>query len=138
MLNVWKQNREIITINLQYILMAILIRTNHPNIVIEEIKRRIDSHQISSWSYDDDGDFLFLKDGIIAWMRPRILSNRLDFYVIGRNDFVMSIDEYAIVHSKFIELLLSYFPYECKSMLVTSPLVNENDTKNIQLLWQQH
>ncbi len=117
--------------------MAILIRTNHPNIVIEEIKRRIDSHQISSWSYDDDGDFLFLKDGIIAWMRPKVLPNRLDFYVVGRNDLKMSIGEYAVFHGNFVELLLTYFPVECKSMLVTSPLVNENDTKNIQLLWQQ-
>ena len=118
--------------------MAILIRTSHPNMVIEGLKQRIDSHQISSWTYDDDGDFMFLEDGIIAWMRPIVMKNRLDFYVVGRNDLEISIYEYAIIHAKFMEMLLTYFPIECKSMLVTSPLVNEKDTKNIQTLWQVH
>ena len=118
--------------------MAILLRTSHPQTVIDGIKRKIDFNQITSWSYDEDGDFVFVEEGIIAWMRPVILVTRVDFYVIGRNDTEMSLKEYAKFHSRFVEMLLAYFPEDCKYMLVTSPFANENDTKNIQTIWQLH
>lgn len=118
--------------------MAILLRTNHPEALIDGFRKKIDSNQITSWKYDEDGDFVFTGEGVVAWMRPVILLNRVDFYIIGRNDIEMSLKEYAMFHGHFVEVLLNFFPEDCKSMLVTSPFANENDTKNIQTTWLLH
>ena len=118
--------------------MAILIRTKHAQSIICRLKEQINNNQIPSWAYDDDGDFMSMDGSVVAWMRPVVKSNRLDFYVIGRKDMEISIEEYAVFHSRFVEMLLTYFFHECTYMLVTSPFVNENDTKNIQSIWQLH
>lgn len=116
--------------------MAILIRTKHAQSIVDRLKEQINNNQILAWAYDDEGDFMSMDNGsVVAWMRPVVKSNRLDFYVIGRKDMEISVEEYAVFHSRFIEMLLTYFSKECTYMLVTSPFVNENDTKNIQFIW---
>lgn len=117
--------------------MAILIRTKHAQSVLNRLKEQINNNQIPAWACDSDGDFMFIDAPVVAWMRPVVGSNRLDFYIVGRKDMEISIEEYALFHSRFVEMLLTYFSQECTYMLVTSPL-NKNDTKKIQSIWQLH
>lgn len=118
--------------------MAILIRTKHAQSIINRLKEQINNNQIPTWAYDSEGDFMFIDAPVVAWMRPVVGSNRLDFYIVGRKDMEISVEEYALFHSRFVEMLLTYFSQECTYMLVTSPFVNKNDTKKIQSIWQLH
>lgn len=118
--------------------MAILIRTNHAQSIVYRLKEQINNNLNMAWAYDEEGDFMYKDGKLAAWMRPVVGTNRLDFYVVGRKDTEISVQEYAVFHGRFVEMLLTYFPRECTYMIVTSPFVNENDTKNIQSIWQAH
>lgn len=111
--------------------MAILLRTMHPQEIVDAIKTLIDERELTPWEYDEDGDMYI--PNVFVWIHPQVLPNRLDFYVVGRNDMDMSLEEYAVVHGKFIEMLLLHFPEVSKNITVTSPLVNFNDSMNVKI-----
>ena len=108
--------------------MAIYVKTNTPEMLVENIKKKIDEHKIDTWSVDSDNDFTHNVDQWRnrAWMRHKIESGRVVFYVICRSDANMKIVEYAIYHGRFVEMLLTHFDKECDAIEV-SPLATSYD-----------
>ncbi len=109
--------------------MAIFVTTQTPGLLIEEIKEKINDHKIDTWSIDSDGDYTHNTDQWRnrAWIRHKIESGRVVFYVICRKDRNMSIREYAVYHGRFVEMLLTHFDEECIGIEVT-PLATTYDS----------
>jgi len=109
--------------------MAIYVKTPAPGMLIEGIKKKIDEHIIDTWSIDSDGDYTHNTDQWRnrAWIRHKIESGRIVFFVICRNDSNMSVVEYAVYHGRFVEMLLTHFDKECTGIEV-SPLATTYDS----------
>lgn len=109
--------------------MAIFVKTTTPGLLIENIKKKIDEHKIDTWSVDSDGDYTHNTDQWRnrAWIRHRIETGRVVFYVICRVDSNMSVVEYAVYHGRFVEMLLTHFDKECDAIEVT-PLATSYDS----------
>lgn len=108
--------------------MAIFVSTEKASELLAEIKKAIDIHEIVTWEYDSDGDFTHVPEQWKnkAWLRPYIETNRLVFGIVDRKDVNLSLDEYAIYHGRFIEMLLEHFDKQCGEIQV-SPLGTDYD-----------
>ncbi len=114
--------------------MAIILKSNQPQWVIDQLHKRIDNNIIETWTYDEDGDFTHVGQWKNkAWMGVRVEKNRLYFYIIGRKSIDMSLMEYSVFHGRFVELLLNQFPAEIKTMMVTAPFESILDCKKVNL-----
>lgn len=103
------------------ITMAIHIKTNTPQKILEILKDCIDSKKIETWSYDSEGDFTHVSQWKnLAWMRPKIENKELIFGIIGQKGVKMSKAIYGIYHGRFSEMLLTHFDSEFESLSVTS------------------
>ncbi|WP_419692549.1 hypothetical protein ACN262_25395 [Burkholderia gladioli] len=91
--------------------MSITVYTNQPQELLDDIKKEIDSKNIVTWAYDDDGDFYHTPDqwGGRAWLRASVQSGILVFSILGQKDAVMMKDVYGVYHGRFIEMLLTHF-----------------------------
>lgn len=112
--------------------MAIFVKTNTPGTLVENIRKKIGEHRIDTWSVDSDNDFTHNVDQWRnrAWIRHKIESGRVVFYVICRKDANMTIIEYAVYHGRFVEMLLMHFDKECDAIEV-SPLATSYDSVTI-------
>ena len=90
--------------------MAIIVKTENPEGLLNEIKRVIDERTTELWSYDSSGDFSHTPDGWInrAWLRPEVGEGELRFGILGTKDVGMTASLYSAYHAYFIELLLTY------------------------------
>lgn len=114
--------------------MAVILKTNRPAWIIEQLHKRIDEHVIDTWTYDEDGDFTHTGQWQNkAWMCVHIENQRLYFYIIGRKSVDMTLMDYAVFHGRFVELILNQFPEEIKTMMVTAPFESMYDTKGVIL-----
>lgn len=59
-------------------LMAIYIKTENPQRLVDRIKECIDNHSIDTWIYDSDGDFTHSVEQwkFRAWIRPTVCSKQ--------------------------------------------------------------
>lgn len=112
-------------------LMAIYIKTENPQRLVDRIKECIDNHSIETWIYDSDGDFTHSVEQwkFRAWIRPYVESGRIVFGIICRNDKNLSVTEYAVYHGRFVEMLLRHFDKTCLAVEVT-PLATNYDIIN--------
>ncbi|MDD4777871.1 MAG: hypothetical protein PHV53_06230 [Fermentimonas sp.] len=105
--------------------MAIIIQTNHPDILLDKIYEAIDKKNAEKWTYTDDGRLTY---GTLLWkneafFKPQIWvdDKELRFGLLKRKDRKhMSSKLYAAFHSKFIEMLLLKFDKEFKSVTATA------------------
>lgn len=91
--------------------MAIIVKTENPEALLNEIKRVIDLNEVDLWSYDTIGDFSHTPEKWInrAWLRPEVGEGELKFGILGTKDVGMTASLYSAYHAYFIEMLLTYF-----------------------------
>ena len=85
--------------------MAIIVKTETPEGLLNEIKRVIDEKVTELWSYDSSGDFSHTPDKWInrAWLRPEVGEGELRFGILGTKDAGMTASLYSAYHAYFIE-----------------------------------
>lgn len=90
--------------------MAIIVKTENPEELLNEIKRAIDEKVVELWSYDASCDFSHTPEKWInrAWLRPEIGEEELRFGILGTKDAGMTASLYSAYHARFIEMLLTY------------------------------
>ena len=90
--------------------MAIIVKTENPNGLLNELKRVIDQKVVDLWSYDSSGDFSHTPERWInrAWLRPEVGEGELRFGILGTKDVGMTASLYSAYHGYFIEMLLTY------------------------------
>jgi len=107
--------------------MAIIVKTENPEGLLNEIKRAIDDKRVELWSYDASNDFTNTSDRWInrAWLRPEVGDGELKFGILGTNDAPMTASLYSAYHGHFIEMLLTqldkYFVTAAASAKKTDP-----------------
>lgn len=111
--------------------MAIHVGTSDPSNLINKIRELIDSKSISTWSYDQDGDFTYEVEQWKnrAWVHASSEEGRVVFSVLCRKDKNMSVIEYAVYHGRFVEMLLTHLDQQCINIEVT-PLASKYDIIN--------
>lgn len=89
--------------------MAIIVKTENPEGLLNEIKRGIDQGVIDLWSCDSSGDFSHTPEKWInrAWLRPEVGDGELKFGILGTKDVGMTASLYSAYHANFIAMLLT-------------------------------
>lgn len=108
--------------------MAIIVKMKHANTLVEQIKKKIDSGEITTWTYDIDGDFTYVDAKWIneAWISIKKEVNREDtayFGIIPRRQKPLSKAVYAVYHGRFAEMLLKFFDNDIDDVTTTAGLV---------------
>lgn len=91
--------------------------------ILTDIYQKIDDNKIRTWDYDNDGDFTqkntqWASD---AWMTVYEENQGVvKVGIIGRLEDKMSKQLYAIYHSRFAEMLLSYYDEAVIKIEITS------------------
>ena len=86
--------------------MAVIVRTSKPRALLNTMRNACRSSAVEGWSCDEDGDFTRSSEDMMAWMRPRVASDRITFSMIGPKGKKVSTTAYAVYHARLIELLL--------------------------------
>lgn len=114
--------------------MAVIVKTRYPEELKNQIQKGIGSQEIPTWLCDSDGDFtsseILWKNH--AWLRPYTEPGSLVFAILGRKDSLLSLREYSFYHSRFTEMLMTFFSHEISEIIVQSPFVNSKDTQKIE------
>ena len=94
--------------------MAIIIQTNHPDILLDKIYDAIDKKNAEKWICTEDGRLTY---GTLLWKNEK----ELRFGLLKRKDRKhISSKLYATYHSKLIEMLLLKFDKDFNSVTATA------------------
>lgn len=105
--------------------MAIIIHTENPSILLDKIYDGIESKRVERWAVLSDGRVTYSK---LLWkneafLKPQIWveESELRFGLIKRKDRKhVSTKLYTLFHTKFVEMLLTYFENDFISVAVTA------------------
>ena len=105
--------------------MAIIIQTDHPDLLLDRIYEAIDNKQADKWSRTNDGRLTY---GTLLWrneafFKPQIWveESELRFGLIKRKDRKhVTIKLYTTFHAKLNEMLLSRFDSDFRSITATA------------------
>ena len=99
--------------------MAIIIKTQRPQELINSLNRAINRRAILTWVVDDMGDYTISREQwqFLAWMI---------FGIIQSRKFPMTKELYGVYHGRFVATLLSHFDSDIIDINVT-PLLTEYD-----------
>ena len=88
--------------------MALYFDTNDPQRLLDEFKKAINEGEITTWSYDKDDDFTHTPEQWKnkAWLRPKIESGKLVFYILSPKNTNITSLVYAVYHGRFVESML--------------------------------
>lgn len=88
--------------------MAIYFKTSNPGGLLKEFKKAIDEGHVTTWSYDNVGDFTHTPNQWKnhAWLRPKMNTDTLAFYIIRPAGVNITSEVYAVYHGRFIESML--------------------------------
>ena len=113
--------------------MAIYVKTSTPRALVQKINQDIHENKIQTWTVDKDGDYTHAPEQWRnrAWIRPHIEEGRVVFGALCRKDANMTVNEYAVFHGRFVEMLLDNFDHMCMSIEVT-PLGTKYDSISIK------
>ncbi|HRF09432.1 MAG TPA: hypothetical protein PL193_12440 [Xanthobacteraceae bacterium] len=102
--------------------MAIRLFCKEPKVLDKKIKAAFDDGVFSDWKLDSDGDFTFVSEEWenTAWMRPKVLEDRIVFNILGAKSKSMTREVYAVYHCRFVEMLLSHFDTDFIRVTVTA------------------
>ena len=116
--------------------MALRIKIRNPQLLVETIKKNIDSGDITTWSYDEEGDFTCTTDRWKekAWFTPYYNDSEDELYfgILGRKGVDMTIEEFSVFHGDFVKMLLRHFFYDVDNIEILTPNNNSYDTKRIE------
>mgnify|MGYP003515988043 CR=1 FL=1 len=112
--------------------MAIYVRMNQANTLISRINKKIDKGEISTWAYDNEGDYTHLPVQWIneAWITYKGTMSHNKYAVFGiipRRQKPLSKTVYAVYHGRFTELLLKHFDDEIEEVVTTASLIKGID-----------
>lgn len=98
--------------------MAIYFKTNDPKKLLEEFIKAIREGRITTWSYDQDGDFTHSPNQWrnLAWLHPKIEMGQLVLYILRPQNTNLTSEVYAIYHGRFIESMLIH----CDNLFTSS------------------
>ncbi len=88
--------------------MALYFKTSNPQKLLTEFKNAIKEGRVTTWSYDEDGDFTHSPDQwkYKAWLIPSIEEDKLALYILKPKNVNISTEVYAVYHGRFIESML--------------------------------
>lgn len=93
--------------------MAVNVKTDDPQALLDSIYAAIDEGSIETWAYDDDGDFSHVtSDGQWegrAWLHPKVGIGALVLTTIPPRNSQVTTEAYAVYHGRFIEMVLAHF-----------------------------
>ena len=112
--------------------MAIIIKTDNPNILLDNIYAGIESKRVEKWAILNDGRLTY---STLLWrnetfFKPEIWveESELRFGLIKRKDRKnMPSKMYTHYHTKMVEMLLTYFDTEFISVTATALRTDPDD-----------
>lgn len=113
--------------------MAIVINISKPENFLEVLNKEIDDGVVTSWRYDEDGDYTITNSEYAnkAWLHPYIQNDELIFGIMGRKNVLLTITEYSLYHSAMVETLVLHFSDIIREIRVIQPLLSDYDTHSI-------
>jgi hypothetical protein len=94
--------------------MAVRLFTDDSGKLLAAIEKLINEGHIATWSYDSAGDFTHTAAGgqwkNKAWLRPKILGDRLLLNIVRPKKRSIDREVYAIYHGRFIEMAIAHVP----------------------------
>jgi hypothetical protein len=94
--------------------MAVVLLTTDSRALLTQVRALVTQCHIATWSYDADGDFTHTAAGgqwkNKAWLRPRILSDRLTMNIIRPETGSVTREVYAVYHGRFLEMAIAHVP----------------------------
>ena len=120
--------------------MAIIVRTNDPNLVLDQLYSSIDEGLIDAWSYDGDKDFSCVGqwEGK-GWFRPVIEAEQsaIKLIIVGRNIIPMTRMEYSVFHGSFLKCILNQVSVSIiDEIVVTKPGSDIDESKTVEINWK--
>ena len=120
--------------------MAIIVRTNDPRLILDQLQNKFEEGLIDTWSYDDDGDFSNVGqwEGK-GWFRPIIEENPtfIKFIIVSRNTIPMTRMEYSVLHSSFLEVILNHVNVSMiEEIIVTKPDSDKDELETVDINWK--
>jgi len=92
--------------------MAVIVTPKTtPQELLDEIRAKMGTTEIDTWTLDSDGDFTHSTPqwNKKAWLRPMVKDTNLVFRILPPRTSTISSTVYAIYHGRFIEMLLRHF-----------------------------
>lgn len=93
--------------------MAVIVKTNQPELLANRLMESIKNNEIPTWSIDDDGDITIanIKWTNKAWFQIKIEyeNNILAFGIISSKIYRMTNELYGVYHGRLAATLLAYF-----------------------------
>jgi hypothetical protein len=93
------------------VLKLITFSSTSPNVLLAAIKKAIDEKKITTWSHDQ-GCFTHTPPQWVnkAWLGPVVKNAaELSFAIIHPNNGVVTSENYAVYHGRFVEMMLAHF-----------------------------
>ncbi len=102
--------------------MAVRAFTDNPRELLSALKKAIADGVITTWRIDSDGDLTHTAEQWArrAWMRPKVLEDRLLFNIIASKEEKMSKTLYGVYHGRLIQTLLIHFDSKMKTVSATA------------------
>ena len=91
--------------------MSVHLTTLKANELLTAIKEAISDGRVAEWTFDSDGDFTYSTESWMnrAWLRPRVMTDRLILHILTPKGQKLGTETYAVYHARFIEMVLAHF-----------------------------
>jgi len=108
--------------------MALLFKTNTPQALLNDFKKKIDEGHVVTWSYDKDGDFSHTPDQWRnqAWMRPSIDLGGLKFNMLGNSKKITTKAIYGVFHGRLVESVSTHCDDRFTDVIATARPTNSD------------
>ncbi len=102
--------------------MAVRAFTDDPEELLSALKKAIADGVIETWRIDSDGDLAPTSQQWAgrAWMRPKVMEDRLLFNIIASKKEKMSKSLYGVYHGRLIQTLLIHFDSKMRTVSATA------------------
>ena len=108
--------------------MALIVRCEDAQSLLDRLRSAIDEGTVTSWRYDSDGDLKLLNPQWRSqgWMRPAVKETRLVFNAVSPQGQTMTSGAYAALHTGLISELLKHLDSYFTSVQATAiPSAND-------------
>jgi hypothetical protein len=109
--------------------MAVLFKTNAPQALLSDFKKKIDVGLVVTWSYDNDGNFTHTPDQWrhSAWMVPSIDVSSLCFNILGHKSKITTKAIYGVFHGRLVESVATHCDHLFSEANVTARATNSDN-----------
>lgn len=109
--------------------MAVIIKTNNPQNILELFENHVRRRDITTWIVDADGDFTIAnpKWTFMAWMRPILEEEQLVFGFVSSTKYEITKGLYGIYHGRLAATILSHYDNLIDSIFIDPRLNGKYD-----------